>query len=71
MAQKKRTDYTTISIPRPLHERVQKMIQGTGFTSASSFVSFILRELLLEKGDGHLLAEETKIRERLKKLGYL
>jgi len=68
---KKRNDYTTVSIPRSLYARIEKTIEGTGFMSVSAFVAFILRELLLEKTDKPLFAEETQIREHLKKLGYL
>ena len=63
--------YTTISIPGPLHKRLQKIIKKTGFPSTSSFVIYILREVLAEEPDGALLKDKEKIRERLKALGYL
>ena len=43
--------YTTVSIPEPLHKRIQKIIKKTGFPSTSSFVIYILREVLAEETD--------------------
>ena len=63
--------YTTVSIPKPLNDRIKKLIKPTGFASTSAFVIFVLRELLLVQGDSALIASETKIKEHLKKLGYL
>ena len=63
--------YTTVSIPRPLNDRIKKLIKKTGFPSTSSFVIFVLREVLAEEPDGALLADKEKIRERLKALGYI
>lgn len=63
--------YTTVSIPKPLDDKLRKLIKNTGFSSTSSFVIYILRELLIE-GDGKpLMAEQEKIKRRLHKLGYL
>jgi Arc/MetJ-type ribon-helix-helix transcriptional regulator len=63
--------YTTVSIPEPLNKRIQKIIKKTSFPSTSSFVIYVLRELLVEKPDGALLEDKEKIRERLRALGYL
>lgn len=63
--------YTTVSIPQPLNDRVKKLIKNTGFSSVSSFVAFVLRELLSEQGDRPVITSEEKIKERLRKLGYL
>ena len=38
--------YTTISIPTALFEKTRERLKGTGFTSVSSYVTFVLRELL-------------------------
>jgi Arc/MetJ-type ribon-helix-helix transcriptional regulator len=46
---KEKTDekkYTTISIPTPLAEKIKKRIKGTGFTSLSSYVTYVLREVI-------------------------
>ena len=65
----------TIKIPRELYLRLRRMIAGTGFSSVSEFIVFVLRSLALGgevKGGDRLTAEEVRaIRERLRKLGYL
>ncbi|RLF51183.1 MAG: CopG family transcriptional regulator [Thermoplasmata archaeon] len=68
--------YTTISIPTPLAEKIKKRIEGTGFTNVSSYVTYVLREILAgieeEKTDEAFTKEdEERIKERLRALGYL
>ena len=63
--------YTTVSIPRPLNDKIKKFIKKTGFASTSAFVTFILREILLEKKGKPSGLGEEKIKEHLKALGYL
>ena len=63
--------YTTVSLPKPLNERIKKLIKHTGFSSTSAFVIFVLREVLTEKGGASPLPSREKIRERLKALGYI
>ncbi|RLE90655.1 MAG: hypothetical protein DRJ46_03565 [Thermoprotei archaeon] len=68
--------YTTVSIPTTLYRRIKKIIQGTGFTSVSSFVTYILREVVAsyeDRIDEEPFTEEDKqaILEKLRKLGYL
>ncbi len=68
--------YTTVSIPVTLHRRIRKIIEGTGFTSVSSFVTYVLREVVAayeeEKAKEPFTEEEKKaIIEKLKSLGYL
>jgi Arc/MetJ-type ribon-helix-helix transcriptional regulator len=64
----------TIKIPRELYQKLSRMIEGTGFSSVTEFIVFVMRSLasgeVTEKD--RLTAEEIKIiRERLKRLGYL
>jgi len=73
-----RRRYTTVSIPLPLYEKIEEMIQGTGFASVSEFVTYVLREVvaLKERQGGpaqlHLTPEElAEIEQKLKALGYL
>ena len=65
----------TIKIPRELYQRLKQMIAGTGFSSVSEFIVFVLRTLVMGgelKGEDRLTAEEVRaIRERLRRLGYL
>ncbi len=69
--------YTTVSIPVTLYNRIKAMIEGTGFTSVSQFVTYILREVIADmerqKLESEAITEEEKERiiERLKALGYL
>jgi len=68
-------DRVTIKIPRELYQGLIKMIEGTGFSSVTEFIVFVMRTLAasgtIQEPD-RLTAEEVKvIRERLKKLGYL
>lgn len=73
----KKSKYTTVSIPVTLYGRVKELIRGTGFTSVSQFVTYILREVVVsmekEKIESQVVSEEEKeaIIEKLKKLGYL
>lgn len=64
-------DYTTVSIPKPLDDKVKKLIKKSGFASTSAFVIFILRELLVEQNGKPVMAGQEKIKKRLRTLGYL
>ena len=67
--------YTTISIPTPLAEKIKKRIEGTGFTSLSSYVTYVLREVISgmdeEPEEAFSKEDEEKVKERLRALGYL
>jgi len=67
--------FTTISIPMPLAEKIKKRIEGTGFTSLSSYVTYVLREVLSgteeEEGEAFTKEDEERVKERLRALGYL
>ncbi|MBL7118720.1 CopG family transcriptional regulator [Candidatus Bathyarchaeota archaeon] len=75
MGEEKKGRFTTVSIPKPLFERVKKQIEGTGFTSVSSYVTYVLREIIAEKRDGQEEAftkeDEEAVKRRLRALGYL
>ncbi|HLE96248.1 MAG TPA: hypothetical protein VI997_02665 [Candidatus Thermoplasmatota archaeon] len=40
--------YTTISIPTPLFQQVEKKIEGTGFRSATEFIVYVTRVAIAE-----------------------
>ncbi len=65
----------TIKIPRELYRKLGQMIEGTGFSSVTEFIVFVLRTLASSgelRGEDRLTAEEVRaIRERLRRLGYL
>jgi Arc/MetJ-type ribon-helix-helix transcriptional regulator len=67
--------FTTISIPTPLAEKIKKRIQGTGFTSLSSYATYVLREVLSgmeeDEDDAFTKEDEERVKERLRALGYL
>jgi hypothetical protein len=68
------SDKVTLKIPRPLYNKLKKIIENTGFSSVNEFVVYVLRDLaILKKTDSEgLSAEEVKlIKKRLEKLGYL
>ena len=72
----KKRKHTTITIPKPLFEKIKKRINKTGFTSVSDYVTYVLREVMssLEEGKRKEVfskEEEKKVKERLKALGYL
>jgi len=71
---KEKKKFTTISIPAPLFEKIKERIKGTGFTSVSSYVTYVLRELLAEKEEEEApftKEDEEKIKARLRALGYI
>ncbi len=65
----------TVKIPRPLYRRIQQVIENTGFSSATDFIVYVLRDLMSEvetKEDREYTPEELQaIRQKLKNLGYL
>jgi Arc/MetJ-type ribon-helix-helix transcriptional regulator len=66
------TKHTTISIPEPLYRKIKGFIKDTGFTSASDFVTFVLREIFMDVKEERKTRDKKKhIQERLKALGYL
>lgn len=71
--------YTTISIPTPLFKKIKRRIANTGFTSVSSYISYVLRELIAAEEEEEAKRseepftkeDEEKIKARLRALGYL
>ncbi len=73
--EKNEKKYTTISIPTPLAEKIKKRIEGTGFNSLSSYVTYVLREVISgmeeETDEGFSKEDEERVKDRLRALGYL
>jgi len=66
-------DKVTIKIPRPLYDRLKRVIDGSGFSSVNEFVVYVLRDLVssgLEDKEDLSKEEISAIRQRLKNLGY-
>jgi Arc/MetJ-type ribon-helix-helix transcriptional regulator len=74
---KKRTGkFTSVSVPVPLFNKIEDRIEGTGFTSVSSYVTYVLREIIANKEEEEAEnpfteEDEKKVKDRLKALGYL
>jgi len=67
----KKVAFTSISIPTTLFQKVERHVENTGFPSVSSYVAFILRTLLSEKGNKKADYETEIIKSRLRELGYI
>ena len=70
----KEKKYTTVSIPTPLFKKIEERIKGTGFTSVSSYVTYVLREIIAEDEESEEAfskEDEERVKERLRALGYL
>jgi Arc/MetJ-type ribon-helix-helix transcriptional regulator len=67
------TEYTTVSIPKDLADRVDETIEGTSFSSTSDLVRFLLRSIVIQhQKQGELTeAEFEEITGQLRELGYL
>ncbi len=72
-----KVEYTTVSIPKPLAEKIKERMKGTGFSSVSSYVTYVLRQVVssIEEEKRSKLAftkeEEEKVKQRLRDLGYI
>jgi len=77
------SEMVTLKIPRPLYERVQQLIEGTGFRSVTEFATYVLRDLAAQPVPERRARQEKEVsprmtadelamtRERLRELGYL
>jgi Arc/MetJ-type ribon-helix-helix transcriptional regulator len=67
--------FTTVSIPIPLFKKIEERIKGTGFTSVSGYVTYVLREIVAEEEtveeEPFSEEDEERVKERLRALGYL
>ena len=72
-----KVEYTTVSIPKILAEKIKERMKGTGFSSVSSYVTYVLRQVLssIEEEEKSKQAftkdEEDKVKQRLRDLGYI
>lgn len=76
MAKKRKGKFTTVSIPIPLFNKIEERIDGTGFTSVSSYVTYVLREIIASEDEENreepfTKEDEKKVKDRLRALGYL
>lgn len=64
------SEKVTLKIPRPLYEKIGRVIEGTGYNSVTDFAVYVLRDLVASRStttDGDL----GRVKDRLKALGYL
>ncbi|MFX1391935.1 MAG: CopG family transcriptional regulator [Promethearchaeota archaeon] len=72
-----KVEYTTVSLPKPLVDKIRERMKGTGFPSVSSYVTYVLRQVLssIEEDERSKEAftkeEEEKVKQRLRDLGYI
>jgi len=68
-------DKVTIKIPRPLYNKVQQLIEESGFNSPTDFIVYVLRDVLsqheADRADRFTPEELTVIKQKLRRLGYL
>ncbi|MEW6381272.1 MAG: CopG family transcriptional regulator [bacterium] len=68
-------DKVTIKIPRRLYDEVKTLISGTGFSSATEFIVYVMRDIVaggkLQKEESIDSEEMELIRKRLRALGYI
>lgn len=73
----KESEYTNISIPNSLAEKIKKRMEGTDFNSISEYVTYILRKIIYQieaeekEKEAFSKEEEEKVKERLRNLGYI
>ncbi|MHA1688427.1 MAG: CopG family transcriptional regulator [Promethearchaeota archaeon] len=73
----KNLKYTTVSIPKPLADKIKERMKGTGFSSVSSYVTYVLRQVISSieederKKQAFTKEEEEKVKQRLRDLGYI
>ena len=65
----------TIKIPRPLYNKIQQVVDESGFNSVTDFVVYALRDLISESGkeekEEFSPEELAVLKRKLKNLGYL
>ena len=72
-----KVEYTTVSIPKILADKIKERMKGTGFPSVSAYVAYVLRQVLssIEEEERSKEAftkeEEEKVKQRLRDLGYI
>lgn len=65
--------FTVVLIPTPLFKEIEERIKDTDFATVSNYTAYVLREIMAEQPSKELftMEDEEKVKERLKRLGYL
>ena len=65
----------TLKIPRPLYDKITRVIEGSGYNSVTDFVVYVMRDLVASSEIRHHPQNETaqlhSVKQRLRALGYL
>ena len=63
-------DKVSVNIPKWLYEKIAERIKGTNFSTVSDYITYRLKD---EFSEEHVYTEEEerKIKERLRRLGYI
>jgi Arc/MetJ-type ribon-helix-helix transcriptional regulator len=66
----------TVKIPRPLYRKIQQVVDGSGFSSPTDFIVYVLRDVMGEHDpkqakESYSEAELEDVKRKLKNLGYL
>jgi len=71
--EKQKKKFTSVSIPTFLFDKAKERMERSGFPSVSSYVAYMLREILSEKKDDETLTSEDSeiVKNRLRSLGYI
>jgi len=72
--EKTKVECVNIAIPKSIVEKIEKRIKQTDFDSVSSYVSYVLQEILSEDDEEEVVfskEDEERVKERLRALGYL
>ena len=67
-------EFTAVSIPNSLYKKIEEAIKGTETTSVANYITNVLRDALSKQESGTEVfsqADEEKVKERLKALGYI
>lgn len=69
----KEKKFTAVLIPTPLFKEIRERLKGTDFPAVSDYVAYVLREIIAGETNKELFTrdDEEKVKERLRKLGYL
>ncbi|MCL5419561.1 MAG: ribbon-helix-helix domain-containing protein [Candidatus Marsarchaeota archaeon] len=70
MRKMQKRKYTTITIPQPLFAKIQAKIRSTGFSSVSDYVTYVLRETMVELESKKPSERGNGVIEKLRALGY-
>ncbi len=68
-------DSVSVEIPKKLYDKISKKIKNTSFSSVSEYITHLVEKELAKEGESEeevfSKEDEEKIKERLRKLGYI